>query len=367
VWVRHCAREESSVQAKEGARVAIYHLSVKPVKRAAGRVVTAAAAYRAGDRVRDVQSGQVFDYTRRRGVLYEEIVLPADAARRDINWARDRTALWNAAEAAERRKDARVGREYEMALPHELTHAQRVALVQSFAQDIANRYGSAVDVALHAPHPRGDQRNFHAHLLATTRTITPVGLGAKTAVEWSDTDRRKHGLEPGAEEIEFVRAHWENLTNAALRIAEHSARVDHRSLAAQGIDRVPTTHRGPAITALERRGIRTEVSWRLQAEATQRLERAADVGRREREATPAPASVLALDADVTGARRARETDAAVALRAQADRALDQWQRRQTHTPAQERDHAQDASLAAAPSRERDTGHGIHYDPWDHGF
>jgi ATP-dependent exoDNAse (exonuclease V) alpha subunit len=124
--------------------VASYHLTVKPVKRAAGRSVTAAAAYRAADRIRDQASGQVFDYTRKRGVVHAEIVLPSDAARRDINWSRDRTALWNAAESAERRKDARVAREYELALPHELTHAQRVVLVQTFAQDIANRYHAAV-------------------------------------------------------------------------------------------------------------------------------------------------------------------------------------------------------------------------------
>ena len=351
--------------------MASYHLTVKPVKRAAGRSVTAAAAYRAGDRVRDVQSGQVFDYTHKRGVLHQEIVLPAEVTRRDINWPRDRAALWNAAEAAERRKDARVGREYEVALPHELTHAQRVALVRVFAQDIANRYGSAVDFALHAPHRHGDQRNYHAHMLSTTRKITPVGLGEKTDVELSDTDRRKRGLEPAANEIEFVRAHWANLTNEALRIAHHSARVDHRSLAAQGIDRAPTTHRGPAITALKRRGIRTEVGWRLQQEATERLERAAERGRLEREATPVAASPLALDADLTAARRARETDTALALRTQADRALAQWKSRQIETHEREqqpdRDRALDTSPAAEPARDRTPDRSLHYDPWDHGL
>src|SRR5437868_11549864 len=102
---------------RRGARVANYHLSVKPVKRSEGRSVTAAAAYRAADRIRDQQTGQVFDYTRKRGVEYTEIVLPTEAVRRDIQWARDRTTLWNAAEGAERRKDARVGREFEVALP----------------------------------------------------------------------------------------------------------------------------------------------------------------------------------------------------------------------------------------------------------
>jgi len=342
--------------------VANYHLSVEPVKRSEGRSVTAAAAYRAADRVRDQHSGQVFDYTRKRGVEYAEIVLPTQAAQRDIQWARDRTALWNAAEAAERRKDARVGREFEVALPHELTRAQRVALVQAFAHDLADRYGAAIDFALHQPHPKGDQRNFHAHLLATTRTITPTGFGAKTSIEWSDTDRRKHGLPKAAKEIEFVRAHWADLTNAALRMAEHSARVDHRSLAAQGIAREPTTHRGPAITALERRGIRTEVSWRIETDATQRLERAADLGRREREAAPTPASVLSLESNLTAARAARDAQTAVALRAKADEALAEWQRRQTPAPAAE--IVWEHTRTADTHRTREADRGIHYDPWD---
>ena len=351
--------------------MASYHLSVKPVKRSAGRSVTAAAAYRAADRVRDVESGQVFDYTRKRGVVHQEIVLPAEAARRDIHWARDRTALWNAAENAERRKDARVGREYELALPHELTHAQRVALVQSFAHDLANRYGSAVDVALHAPHPRGDQRNFHAHLLATTRTIEAAGLGTKTSIEWSDGDRRKHGLPPAAKEIEFVRAHWADLTNAALRVAEHTAQVDHRSLAAQGIEREPTTHRGPAITALERRGIHTEVSWRVQAEANHRLEQAAELGRREREAAPAPTSTLQLESNIGAAKAARDAGTAMALRSQADRALAEWHERQAPEPSRELEPTYEREWERNPNTDtppaRDTERTLIYDPWDLGL
>jgi ATP-dependent exoDNAse (exonuclease V) alpha subunit len=358
------------MQAKE-ARVAIYHLSVKPVKRAAGRSVTAAAAYRAADRIRDQQTGQVFDYTRKSGVLHTEIVLSSEVARQDINWPRDRAALWNAAEGAERRKDARVAREYELALPHELTHAQRVALVRMFAQDIANRYQSAVDFAVHAPHREGDQRNHHAHVLTTTREITPVGLGAKTAIELSDTDRRKRGLEPAAKEIEAIRAHWANLTNEALRVAQQTARVDHRSLETQGVDREPATHKGPALTNLERRGIRTEASWRLEAEATQRLTRAAELGRLEREAAPIAASILALDTDLGAARQARNTELATGLRAQAERALETWRVRQTRTADVEhtRDFVRDTDLAhdREDTRSTDVDRSIHYDPWDLGL
>src|SRR5476651_330237 len=132
--------------------MAIYHLSVKPISRAGGRSATAASAYRSGELVHDQTSGEVFDYTRKRGVEHSEIVLPTECAKRDINWARDREALWNAAERAENRINSRVAREYELALPHEMTHSQRVELVRSFSQGLADRYGVAVDFSIHAPH-----------------------------------------------------------------------------------------------------------------------------------------------------------------------------------------------------------------------
>jgi len=92
--------------------MAIYHLSIKTVARSGGRSATAAAAYRSGEKIADRASGQTFDYARKRGVEHTEIVLPTKAALQDINWARDRQALWNAAEGAEKRKDSRVAREY---------------------------------------------------------------------------------------------------------------------------------------------------------------------------------------------------------------------------------------------------------------
>jgi hypothetical protein len=108
--------------------MAIYRLSVKPVKRSEGRSATAAAAYRAAELVHDETTGQTFDYTRKRGVEHAEIVLPTAAVKQDINWARDRQALWNEAERVERRSNSRPAREYELALPHEMTREQRVAL-----------------------------------------------------------------------------------------------------------------------------------------------------------------------------------------------------------------------------------------------
>jgi hypothetical protein len=261
--------------------MAIYHLSVKPMSRKGGRSATAAIAYRSAEKIHDLTSDQVFDYTRKRGVEHTEIVLPTAAAKLDINWARDRQALWNAAEMAEKRKDARVAREYEVALPHELKAEQRVALVRAFAAELANRYGVAVDIAIHKPHRNGDERNHHAHIMTTTREITATGLGRKTDIELGDRDRGKKGLASAAEEIESIRARWGALTNEHLKEQQLEIRVDHRSLAAQGIEREPTSHLGPAVSGMERRGMDTEVGRRLEVERAeavqQKLENAAEL------------------------------------------------------------------------------------------
>ena len=290
--------------------MAIYHLSVKPMSRKNGRSATAAAAYRAAEKIYDQSSGQTFDYTRKRGVEHAEIVLPVAAARRDINWARDRQALWNAAEAAENRSNSRVAREYEIALPHELNQAQRVELVRRFSQDIADRYGVGVDFAIHAPHRFGDDRNHHAHLLTTTRTIEATGLGAKSEIEWSDGNRRKAGLVAGDEEITLIRARWETFTNEYLKEQKIDARIDHRSLEAQGIDREPQSHLGPAVSGMERRGMLTEVRQRLDVEAElaaqQRLEKAASLGKLERESVEVRQSIFDLSGDLQAAKRERD-------------------------------------------------------------
>ena len=143
--------------------MAIYHCVTKPLARSSGRSAVAAAAYRSADRLLDERQGIEHDYTRRSGVEYTELVLPESAG------AWSRATLWNAAEMAEKRKDARTAREWEIALPAELGAAQRRELAVRFARGLATKYGCAVDVAVHAPDREGDQRNWHAHLLATTR------------------------------------------------------------------------------------------------------------------------------------------------------------------------------------------------------
>lgn len=222
--------------------MAIYHLSVKAISRSAGRSATAAAAYRAGVQITDQRTGDIHDYTRKRGIESAHIVLPPNAPA----WASDRAQLWNAAELAEKRKDAQVAREFEVALPAELTPKQRQQLALAFAKDMADKEGCAVDVAIHAPGRGGDNRNHHAHILRTTRKVEVDGLGAKLDTEKAGRSR--------ADDLNAMRERWAELTNDALERAGHSARVDHRSLEAQGItDREPTKHLGPSATQYERR------------------------------------------------------------------------------------------------------------------
>ena len=226
-------------------RVSIYHLSVKTISRSAGRSATAAAAYRSGSEIVDAMTGEVHDYRHKAGVLHSELVLPDGAP----SWASDRSQLWNAAEQAEKRKNSTVAREFELALPDELSHSERVRLARDFAGELVAKHRCAASVDVHAPGKEGDSRNHHAHLLLSTRRLGPDGFGEKTR----ELDDKKSGSQLVTE----WRARFAELTNERLAQAGSSARVDHRSLEAQGIDRAPTVHMGPAATAMERRGIRS--------------------------------------------------------------------------------------------------------------
>lgn len=279
---------------------------MKPISRGQGRSATGAAAYRSCSLIRDERTAELHDYTRKRGLEHAEIVLPTRAAKLDVQWARDRSQLWNAAELAEKRRDSRVAREYEVALPHELSKAQRLELVRAFSQDLANRYSVAVDFAIHKPHRTGDTRNTHAHILTTTREITPTGMGAKTVIELGDRDRAKLGLDAAADELTRTRERWAEMTNRALERAQVSERVDHRSLEEQGVTREPTRHQGPAIRGILERGMRSTVADRWQQEASDRLRLAKEAGELEREREKVQASVIDLSHDLAATLRERE-------------------------------------------------------------
>ncbi len=261
-------------------------------------------------------SGQVFDYSRKRGIEHTEIVLPRGTSPQTTHWARDRQNLWNAAEAAEHRKDSRVAREYEVAIPHELNKVQRIELVRAFSEYLANRYGVGADVAIHKAHREGDSRNWHAHVLTTTRELTATGLGAKTALELSETVRARRGLPHSRAEFVEIRECWSALSNERLRQGGYEARIDHRTLAAQGIDRQPTVHVGAAVTAMRRRGIESEVErrvvWQERQAVLQRLEAAKLAGAQVRTRQPEDTGLLHRSTDVGAARRQRDLNAALA-------------------------------------------------------
>lgn len=222
--------------------MAIFHASVRTISRASGRSATAAAAYRSGTAIHDTRDGMTHDYTRKGGVVGSFIVLPAGAAAAFA----DRSALWNAAEAAEKRKDARVARELILALPHELDEAGRAATAKEMAEWLAARYGVAADVSIHQPDRAGDGRNHHAHILFTVRAVGADGMGAKTKAldDWRQ----------GPEEVQAVRLAWEAIANAALERAGSSARIDHRSHKELGIELPPQIHVGVRAKAMSRRG-----------------------------------------------------------------------------------------------------------------
>ena len=223
--------------------MAIYHLQVKTVSRRDGRSAVAAAAYRSGEQLRDERLGIEHDYTRKQGVIETDIMAPEGVP----EWVYEREQLWNAVEAAEHRKDAKVAREYEIALPHELNPEQRSELVFDYAGWLAERHQVVVDVAIHSPHREGDQRNHHAHLLTTTREINCEGLGAKTRA--LDVSRTSSAL------IEEAREMWAEYCNDSLRRAQVlDQQIDHRSFERQGVEQTPTVHLGPEATAMERRG-----------------------------------------------------------------------------------------------------------------
>ena len=272
--------------------MAIYHLSVKTVSRSAGRSATAAAAYRSGVKITDERTGEIHDYTRKGGVESARLVLPADAP----EWAADRAALWNAAEQAETRKNSTVAREFEIALPAELSPQERERLAVDFAREVVDRHGCAADVAIHAPGKEGDNRNHHAHILVTTRRLTAEGFTEKTR----ELDDRK------TKEVDRWRERFADLQNERLRESGSAARVDHRSLADQGIDREPTSHLGPAVAAMERRGVPTQVRQRIEDEIGERLRKAKEAGDLAREVEQADAQIISLSTDIERAKEVRD-------------------------------------------------------------
>ena len=290
--MRSCGRLEYGA-------MAIFHLQVNTVSRSAGRSATAAAAYRAGERIVDEQTGEIHDYTRKGGVEASALFAPADAP----EWAADRTRLWNAAEAAERRKNSTVAREFVVALPAELSAEDRQALAFDLGRALVARHGVAVDVCIHAPGNDGDERNHHAHILMTTRRMAREGLTEKTR----ELDNQRSG------EVDHWRAEWARLANAALERAGRAERIDHRTLEEQGIERMPTTHQGPAVTDMLRKGRQSDV-------ADRQAEQAGQFDQAKREAAAAAVDLAKVQALLDQAQEAAAHELAAQQRRQQQQA-----------------------------------------------
>ena len=217
---------------------------VQTIQRAAGRSAVAAAAYRSGEALVDERLAMEFDFANKDGIEHAEIRAPETAPAS----LHDREQLWNAAEAAELRKDGVPGRELLLALPHELDFEQRRDLVRDFVDQHLVAKGMIADIAMHKPGKEGDQRNFHAHILVTTRRVGPSGLGLKDR-SWRTP-----------EQVREWRAGWAKVQNEHLRrhLGPEAPQVSHLSLAERGVDRAPTVHLGPTATALERKNIASE-------------------------------------------------------------------------------------------------------------
>jgi hypothetical protein len=256
--------------------VAIYYLSANQIGRSSGRSATGAAAYRAGAMIVDKRTGEVHDYTRKGGVLHSEIILPGGGTE-------DRAELWNKIETHHKRGDAVLVREIVAALPGELTAEERQALAVGYARELADRYGVAVDVALHAPRTVTDREleqnpdqhhetdpatgrrhngNWHAHIMLSACHVSPSGELGKKAVELDPIHCKRAKIENMADR---ERGRWADLCNERLK-EKGMATIDHRSLEAQGIDREPEQHRGPAVSAILRRGEQSIVQERIEQE-----------------------------------------------------------------------------------------------------
>lgn len=250
--------------------MAIYHLSAKVISRAGGRSSVAAAAYRSGGRLRDNRQGVEHDYSRKGGVVHTEILAPETAP----DWMQDRDQLWNAVEAVERRRDAQLAREIEIALPRELGPGARLELIRGFVQRAFVDRGMVADLAVHEGIARDGHGQPHAHVMLTMRELTGEGFGKKDR-SWNAPDL-----------LIGWRAAWAQEANVALEQAGRSERIDHRSLheqyaeaqreaeqardISQGelsleheekvieLNREPEPKIGPAANALEKRGVQTE-------------------------------------------------------------------------------------------------------------
>ena len=246
--------------------IAIYHCSIKIFSRGKGKSAVAAAAYRAAEKIQNQYDGKTYDYTRKKGVVFSEILLPDHTP---AEYA-DRAVLWNAVEQIEKASNSQLAREIQLALPVELTQEQNISLVREYVNQHFVSVGMCADFAIHDT----GEGNPHAHIMLTMRPIEQDGeWGAKSKKEYIlDRQGEKIPLKSGEfksrkisvndwneqTKAEEWREAWADSVNAALEKQNLEIRVDHRSYERQGIDQIPTIHLGVAAHQMEQKGIATE-------------------------------------------------------------------------------------------------------------
>jgi len=224
--------------------MAIYHFSVKTISRGAGRSAVACSAYRSGEKLEDYYQGKTQDYTKKSGIESKKIYAPENTKLELL----ERQKLWNAVEQFERRKDATLAREFEIAFPYEFNAEQRQALLDELCLKIVEKHGVIVDACIHAPHTESgsDEKNFHAHIMFTSRQIDPQ------TGDFAKKKNRDFNKEQSSETVSHWRELFADLTNSHLEKHDFKVRVDHRSYQDQESSLKPTQHEGVAVTALRR-------------------------------------------------------------------------------------------------------------------
>ena len=218
--------------------MAIYHLSAKVISRADGRSAVAAAAYRAAEELYDDRLARTHDFTNKAGVVHSEILLPDGAPERLLG----RATLWNEVETSEKRKDAQLAREIEIALPRELDKAEAIRLARDFVHEQFVSRGMVADLNVHWGRTADGDEQPHAHVMLTMRAVGPGGFGKKVR-EWNRT-----------EVLVGWRERWAALANERLAELGYDIKIDHHSHAAQGIGLEPQNKIGPAGARRETRG-----------------------------------------------------------------------------------------------------------------
>jgi ATP-dependent exoDNAse (exonuclease V) alpha subunit len=219
--------------------MAIYHLHVKVIGRKSGSSAVASAAYRSASRLRDDRLDRSHDFSAKRGVVHSEVLLPEHAPEAWI----DRERLWNDVEAFEVRKDAQLAREVEFALPREMTQAQGIELARDFVQSEFVDQGMIADLNVHWDIGENGMPKPHAHVMLTMRAVDEHGFGQKVR-DWNRTEM-----------VERWRERWAELANERLAELDIDARIDHRSLEAQGIALEPQGQIGAPAQRIEGDGI----------------------------------------------------------------------------------------------------------------